>query len=83
MLHYKNKEIINPNRKDVECCPVCENTRGFAFGTCVSCGFNYISATFNFIEVNVDHLPKEIKDALVKYHAKKYGVETFTSYDNY
>lgn len=83
MLHIKNEEIIYPSRKEVNCCPVCENTRGFAFGTCVNCGFNYISATFDFIKVHVDHLPKEVKDALIKYHAKKYKVETFVSYDTY
>jgi len=83
MLYCKNKEIINPSRKEVDCCPVCENTRGFAFGTCVSCGFNYNSATFDFIKVRVNHLPKEVKVALVKYHAKKYDVETFNSRNNY
>lgn len=77
MLHYKNDELIEPNRNsDVKCCPVCDNTIGFSFGTCVSCGFNHISADFSFIKVNVDHLPKELKEALVKHHAKTYRVES-------
>lgn len=77
MKHFKNDEVIEPNRNsDTSCCPVCNNTMGFAMGTCVSCGFNYISADFNFIKVHVDHLPKELKNALVKYHAKTYGVES-------
>lgn len=73
--HFKNDELIKENRRGVDCCPVCDNKRGFAFGTCAECGFNYIDASFHYIQVDVDYLPKEIKVALIREHAKQYKIE--------
>ena len=37
-------------------CPHCGNQLGFAFGTCVRCGFNYLEEKFNYIRVSVNDL---------------------------
>lgn len=37
-------------------CPNCKNTQGFAFGTCIKCGFNHISEEFEWIRVYVPDL---------------------------
>lgn len=33
-------------------CPICKNKIGFAYETCVECGYNYIDHTFHRIEVD-------------------------------
>ena len=60
-------------------CPVCGNTIGFAFGTCVKCHYNEQTG-FQTIEVPVDvlaqHMPFELVANLLVEHAKKYkGME--------
>ncbi len=55
-------------------CPICKNTMGFAFGTCVECGYNYLDKTFHKIEVNTgvleSLLPKDVFSALVEEHLR-------------
>jgi hypothetical protein len=58
-------------KSEVSECPHCANKFGFAFGTCIECGFNYIDFTFHKIEVWVDELPEDIAAYLVKRHADK------------
>jgi len=53
-------------------CPKCGNTMGFAFGTCVDCGWNHLSNQFKFIQIWTDDLPEEIQDYLIQKHANKY-----------
>lgn len=79
MIHFKNNKIITGNRKgNVDKCPVCDNRIGFAFGTCVDCGFNYLDGTFRFIKVDIDYLPMELREALVREHADMYDVKTYS-----
>lgn len=52
-------------------CPHCQNKMGFAFGTCIECGFNYITKQFNKIEVWVEDLPPNIRDYLINWHADR------------
>lgn len=75
-MYLKNDNVIEENRKGCEKCPVCDNRIGFAFGTCVDCGFNYIEADFRYIKVDVRYLPLELREALIREHAKWYGVNT-------
>ena len=55
-------------------CPICKNRIGFAFGTCVECGYNYLDFTFHKIEVNTDVLksllPEDVFWQLVEEHEK-------------
>lgn len=55
-------------------CPICKNKIGFNCGTCIECGYNYLSNNFEFIEVSVKVLaqliPQNICDSLVKEHEK-------------
>lgn len=74
--HFKDDELIKESRKDNDCCPVCDNKRGFVFGTCIECGFNYLDASFHYIKVDVDYLPQKLKAALIREHASRYNVET-------
>lgn len=39
-------------------CPVCENTIGFVFGTCVNCGYNHIEKKYKRITVSVEDLER-------------------------
>ena len=34
-------------------CPICKNRIGFNCGTCIECGYNYLSNKFDFIKVYV------------------------------
>ena len=49
-------------------CPNCKNTIGFSFGTCGRCGWNHISNEYDYIKVNVNFLPDEIRDFLIDRH---------------
>ena len=55
-------------------CPICKNTMGFAFGTCIECGYNYNDNTYHFIEVDTETLERivspEMFDYLVERHEK-------------
>lgn len=57
-------------------CPVCGNTVGFAFGTCVRCGYNHEDNTYHFIKVNTEILQRlvseEIFNLLVSDHEKRF-----------
>lgn len=47
---------------------------GFAFGTCVECGYNHLDFTFHKIEVNTEVLkallPEDIFWQLIEEHEK-------------
>lgn len=55
-------------------CPICDNMIGFAFGTCIDCGYNYIDHTFHFIEVETEFLKElvspEVFELLVAEHRR-------------
>lgn len=55
-------------------CPVCKNRIGFNCGTCIECGYNYLSNKFDFIKVYVSdlekYLPEDICNSLIKEHEK-------------
>ena len=57
---------------DTKECGMCGNTIGFAFGTCVQCGYNDLDKTFRWIQVQVSSLPQPLRDRLVKDHVKRY-----------
>jgi len=81
MIHTKKGKVIQPINKDMESCPVCNNRMGFAFGTCSECGFNYIEGEFRYIKVDTDYLPKELKEFLIKKHATRFNVKTYSYID--
>lgn len=49
-------------------CEKCGNRLGFAFGTCVQCGYNYLDKQYHHIKVYVDDLPEDIKWRLIDKH---------------
>lgn len=53
-------------------CSICKNKRGFVFGTCIECGYNYLDNTYHTIEVNTEALkcfvPPDVFDYFVKQH---------------
>ena len=55
-------------------CPICKNTCGFAFGTCINCGYNHLDNTYHKIEVSTEILKRLISpdmfDYLVAEHEK-------------
>ena len=55
-------------------CPICKNRIGFNCGTCIECGYNYLSNKFDFIKVYVSdlekYLPEDICNLLVDEHEK-------------
>lgn len=55
-------------------CKICGNTMGFACGTCIECGYNYLDDTFHFIEVRTKVLEQlvspEVFEYLVAEHQK-------------
>ena len=59
-------------------CPVCGNTMGFTFGTCIKCHYNEQTG-FKTIEVPVEllaqYVPFEVTSELLAQHAKKYTVK--------
>lgn len=66
-------EVIFAIENKSKGCPVCDNRMGFAFGTCVECGFNHLSGKFKNIETSVDDLEKGYSvKYLVLRHASKY-----------
>ena len=48
-------------------CPVCKNTLGFACGTCIECGFNYIDKSYHFIEVRTEALKRLVSPEIFEY----------------
>ena len=59
---------------DIMECPICKNRIGFNCGTCIECGYNYLSNKFDFIKVYVSdlekYLPEDICDLLINEHEK-------------
>lgn len=53
-------------------CDKCGNTMGFAFCTCVRCGWNEIDKSFHYIKVNVNDLPTNVKEYLINKHASNF-----------
>lgn len=52
-------------------CPKCGNRYGFAFGMCGTCGFNYLTGEYHFIEVYKGELNREDWYYLVDQHDKR------------
>jgi hypothetical protein len=52
-------------------CPHCFNPMGFVFGKCIECGFNHLSDRFNSIKVDVSDLPENVRDYLIRKHARR------------
>lgn len=48
-------------------CPICKNTRGFACGTCIECGYNYLDNTYHFIEVRTELLEQLVSPEVFEY----------------
>jgi hypothetical protein len=48
-------------------CPICKNNRGFACGTCIECGYNYLDNTYHFIEVRTELLERLVSPEIFKY----------------
>lgn len=59
-----------------EGCPHCKNTMGFAFGTCIECGYNDIDSTFHFIKVSSDDFDL-LSDSTVQLLTRKHSRSTF------
>lgn len=53
-------------------CPKCGNTMGFAFGTCIECGWNHLYNQWEVIKVRVDDLSEDDQYYLIQKHARKY-----------
>ena len=55
-------------------CPICKNKRGFVFGTCSECGYNYLDNTYYSIEVSTEILEQlvspETFNFLVEQHER-------------
>lgn len=51
-------------------CPKCGNKMGFAMGTCIDCGYNYLDNKYSWIKVRVNQLPNEIRYPLIDRHDK-------------
>jgi hypothetical protein len=60
----------------MEECPVCKNKIGFAFGTCIQCGYDHIEEKFSRIEVDMEILERLLDPYTVEYlvrsHENKY-----------
>lgn len=50
-------------------CPHCLNRQGFAFNTCIECGWNHVANEFRFIEVRLEDLP-DLDPYLVAKHSE-------------
>ena len=48
-------------------CPICDNMIGFAFGTCIDCGYNYIDHKYHFIEVDTETLERVVSPEVFEY----------------
>jgi len=50
-------------------CPKCANEYGFAFGTCIECGWNYLDHSWHHITVfDLDVIPTYTRDFLIRKH---------------
>ena len=60
--------------KDKTKCPICGNACGFAMGTCVDCGYNYIDGVFRWITIDVgtlmSYVPTEVAAILIDEHMR-------------
>ena len=54
-------------------CPICKNTMGFAYGTCIECGYNYIDNTYHKIEVCTDELRKFVPNHIMEYFISEHN----------
>ena len=48
-------------------CPICKNTMGFAFGTCIECGYNHDDHTYHFIAVSTEILEQIVSPNMFDY----------------
>lgn len=65
------EEVINDLENQTKGCPACNNCIGFAFGTCVECGFNQYHGEFETIKIPVNYAHLSV-DYLVLFHAERY-----------
>jgi hypothetical protein len=60
----------------MDCCPKCKNRVGFAFGTCIQCGYNHLDEEYTRIEVDMEvlerYVPPYILSHLIERHERKY-----------
>ena len=60
----------------MDCCPKCKNKVGFAFGTCIQCGYNHLDGEYTRIEVDMEvlerYIPPYILSRLIERHEIKY-----------
>lgn len=56
-------------------CPICKNKIGFAFGTCIECGYNQYTNEYDKITVYTEDLKpyvsEEVYNMLIKEHEKR------------
>ena len=60
----------------MDCCPKCKNRVGFAFGTCIQCGYNHLDEEYTRIEVDMEvlerYIPPYVLNCLVTRHERRY-----------
>ena len=60
----------------MDCCPKCKNRVGFAFGTCVQCGYNHLDEEYTRIEVDHEvlerYIPPYVLSCLIERHERRY-----------
>lgn len=57
-------------------CPICKSKIGFAYGTCINCGYNQLDHTYHTIKVNTEILEQiaspETFNYLVMEHERRH-----------
>ena len=60
----------------MDCCPKCKNRVGFAFGTCIQCGYNHLDEEYTRIEVDMEvlekYIPPYVLSCLIEQHEIRY-----------
>lgn len=60
----------------MDCCPKCKNRVGFAFGTCIQCGYNHLDEEYTRIEVDMEvlekYIPPYVLSCLIERHEIRY-----------
>lgn len=56
-------------------CPACKNKVGFAFGTCIRCGYNHYDKKYVRIEVDMEvlerYIPPYVLQSLIERHKQR------------
>jgi hypothetical protein len=57
-------------------CPACKNKVGFAFGTCIRCGYNHYDEKYDRIEVDMEvlerYIPTYVLHSLIERHKQRH-----------